>query len=159
MNQEVADYFNELASSAMSRSRDRVADRKFFEQVRVRIEAGESLTAELPQLAHLETTEVLGILDNLVKRCDSEMRDYWAIPSNSGIESEIRQELRADEVLPRITATYTATTEVGMVTVTVSSKGNRTDVQLDTSRVQNMDTARAINELASQLLVARMAAT
>ena len=111
------------------------------------------------QLAHLETAEVLGILDNLVNRCDRDMRDYWAVPNNSGIESEIWQDLQADEILPRITATYTTTTEFGMVTVTVSSKGNHTDVQLDTSRVQNLDMDRAINELASQLLVARMAAT
>ncbi len=156
MNTEVVDYFNELAASALSRSHDRVADRKFFESVQARLLSGEDLSPEMADFVHVSTDDALTIVEQLIHRCDNDMRDYWMLPSASSIETQVQQTTLAEELIPRFTATYTATTEFGVVTVTVASQSNHTDLNVDTSLVQIMDKERAISELASQLLVARL---
>jgi hypothetical protein len=157
MSQEAIDYLKEHAATALSRCSDRVADLKFFDSVKRRLAAGEDLSGELPQLKHVIPKDAAFIVDRLKKRCYDDMVGYWTMPSNSGIDSKVTYEVVETELIPRFTAKYATKTEVGAITVTVSSKGNYTDFAFDTGRVKKMDTDAAIRELGNQLLMARLA--
>lgn len=156
MNTEIVDYFNELAPSALSRNHDRVADRKFFESVQARLLAGKDLSPEMADFAHVSTDDALTIVEQLIHRCNKDMRDYWILPPARGIETQVQPTTLAEELIPSFTATYTAKTEFDVVAVPVASQGNHTDLNVDTSLVQTMDKERAMSELASLFLVARL---
>jgi hypothetical protein len=159
MSQEAIDYLKEHAATALSRCSDRVADLKFFDGVKKRLVAGEDLSGELPQLKHVSSKDAAFIVDRLKNRCYDDMVGYWAMPSNSGIASEVSYEVVATDLIPRFTAKYATKTEVGAITITASSKGNYTDFTFDTGRVKKMDTEAALRELGHQLLLARLQQT
>ena len=156
MTPDVIDYLKEIAESAIARCHERVADRKFFVSVKRRLELGEDLSAELPQLKHMSAKKAVLIVDKLIQRCDSDLTGYWAMPDASGIQSKVSMEMQEHELIPRFTAKYSTKTEVGAVAFTVTSKGNHADFDIDTSRVKTMDKDAAINELAKQLLFAKL---
>ncbi len=91
MNAEFVDYSNELATSALSRSHDRVADRKFFESVQARLLAGENLGPEMVDFEYFSTDDALKIVEQLIHRCDNDMLDYWMMPLASGINNSAKR--------------------------------------------------------------------
>jgi hypothetical protein len=156
MSQDVTDYFEELAHSAIERCHARVADRKFFESVKARIARGEDLSEEIQQLRGVSKKDALFVVNQLIKRCDTDMVGYWSLPGRTTIESAVNAELVAGELVPRFTARYTVQTEVGKMTVTLANQGNHTDISLNASEIKAANRDTAMRELANQLLVARM---
>ena len=156
MSQEVIDYFNELAKTAVNRCHDRVADLKFFESVKGRLAAGEDLSGELPQLKNVKSSDAIFVVDKLIKRCYDDMAGYWDIPSSGGIDCKVTYEIAENEIIPRFSAVYRIKTDVGAVTFTLASKGNHVDLDVDTGSVKNKDTTTALREVSSLLLFARL---
>ena len=156
MSQEVIDYFNELAKTAVNRCHDRVADLKFFESVKGRLAAGEDLSGELPQLKNVKSSDAIFVVDKLIKRCYDDMAGYWDIPSSGGIDCKVTYEITDNEIIPRFSAVYRIKTDVGAVTFTLASKGNHVDLDVDTGSVKNKDTTTALREVSSLLLFARL---
>ena len=132
MSQEVIDYFNELATTAINRCHDRVADLKFFESVKARLAAGEDLSGELPQLKNVKSSDAIFVVEKLIKRCYDDMTGYWDIPSSGGIDCKVTYEITDNEIIPRFSAAYRIKTDVGAVTFTLTSKGNHVDLDVDT---------------------------
>ena len=159
MSQEVIDYFNELAKTAVNRCHDRVADLKFFESVKGRLAAGEDLSGELPQLKNVKSSDAIFVVDKLIKRCYDDMAGYWDIPSSGGIDCKVTYEIAENEIIPRFSAVYRIKTDVGAVTFTLASKGNHVDLDVDTGSVKNKDTTTALKEVNHQLLMARLSAS
>ena len=158
MSQEVIDYFNELAKTAVNRCHDRVADLKFFESVKGRLAAGEDLSGELPQLKNVKSSDAIFVVEKLIKRCYDDMAGYWDIPSSGGIDCKVTYEMADNEIIPRFSAVYRIKTDVGAVTFTLTSKGNHVDLDVDTGSVKNKDTTTALKEVSRQLLMARLSA-
>ena len=156
MSQEVIDYFNELAKTAVNRCHDRVADLKFFESVKGRLAAGEDLSGELPQLKNVKSSDAIFVVEKMIKRCYDDMEGYWDIPSNGGIDCKVTYEIADSEIIPRFSAVYRIKTDVGAVTFTLASKGNHVDLDVDTGSVKNKDTTTALREVSSLLLFARL---
>ena len=156
MSQEVIDYFNELAKTAVNRCHDRVADLKFFESVKGRLADGEDLSGELPQLKNVKSSDAIFVVDKLIKRCYDDMAGYWDIPSSGGIDCKVTYEIAENEIIPRFSAVYRIKTDVGAVTFTLASKGNHVDLDVDTGSVKNKDTTTALREVSSLLLFARL---
>ena len=156
MSQEVIDYFNELAKTAVNRCHDRVADLKFFESVKARLAAGEDLSGELPQLKNVKSSDAIFVVEKLIKRCYDDMAGYWDIPSSGGIDCKVTYEITDNEIIPRFSAVYRIKTDVGAVTFTLASKGNHVDLDVDTGSVKNKDTTTALREVSSLLLFARL---
>ena len=156
MSQEVIDYFNELAKTAVNRCHDRVADLKFFESVKGRLAAGEDLSGELPQLKNVKSSDAIFVVEKLIKRCYDDMAGYWDIPSSGGIDCKVTYEMADNEIIPRFSAVYRIKTDVGAVTFTLASKGNHVDLDVDTGSVKNKDTTTALREVSSLLLFARL---
>jgi hypothetical protein len=156
MSQEVIDYFNELAKTAVNRCHDRVADLKFFESVKGRLADGEDLSGELPQLKNVKSSDAIFVVDKLIKRCYDDMAGYWDIPSSGGIDCKVTYEIADNEIIPRFSAVYRIKTDVGAVTFTLTSKGNHVDLDVDTGSVKNKDTTAAMREVSSLFLLARL---
>ena len=156
MSQEVIDYFNELAESAIERCHERMADLKFYENVKARLLAGEDLSEELPLLKKVNQADAAFIADKLIERCYDDMTGYWNIPSNGGIDCKVNYEINPSELIPRFAAEYIIGTEVGAVTFTLTSKGNHVDLDVDTGSVKNKDTTTVLREVSSLLLLARL---
>ena len=156
MSQEVIDYFNEHAKTAVNRCHDRVADLKFFEAVKARLAAGEDLSGELPQLKNVKSSDAIFVVEKLIKRCYDDMEGYWDIPSCGGIDCKVTYEIADNEIIPRFSAVYRIKTDVGAVTFTLASKGNHVDLDVDTGSVKNKDTTTALREVSSLLLFARL---
>lgn len=156
MSQEVIDYFNELAESAIERCHERIADLKFLTNVKTRILAGGDLSGELPQLKQVSSKDAAFVADKMIERYLSDMVVYWTISERSGIESDVTYEMKEGELIPRFMSEYRFTTEVGAVTLTLSNQGNHVDLDIDTADVKNMDFEAAIHELSNQLLFARL---
>ena len=156
MSQEVIDYFNEHAKTAINRCHDRVADLKFFERVKGRLAAGEDLSGELPPLKNVKSSDAILVVEKLIKRCYEDMADFWKIPSSDSIQSKVSYELKDDELLPRFSAAYRIKTDVGIVTFTLASKGNHVDLDVDTGSVKDKDTTTALKEVSGLLLFARL---
>ena len=156
MSQEVIDYFNELAKTAVNRCHDRVADLKFFESVKGRLAAGEDLSGELPQLKNVKSSDAIFVVEKMIKRCYDDMEGYWDIPSSGGIDCKVTYEITDNEIIPRFSAVYRIKTDVGAVTFTLASKGNHVDLDVDTGSVKNKDTTTALREVSSLLLFARL---
>ena len=159
MSQEVIDYFNELAESAIERCHQRVADLKFYQNVKARLLAGEDLSEELLQLKNVKSSDAIFVVEKLIKRCYDDMADYWAIPNNGEIECKVSYEIEGHEIIPRFSTAYRINTAVGTVTFTLASKGNHVDFDVDTGSVKPMDTASALKEIAAHLLIFRLRAT
>ena len=159
MSQEVIDYFNELAKTAVNRCHDRVADLKFFESVKGRLAAGEDLSGELPQLKNVKSSDAIFVVEKLIKRCYDDMAGYWDIPSSGGIDCKVTYEIADNEIIPRFSAAYRIKTDVGAVTFTLASKGNHVDLDVDTGSVKNKDTTTALKEVNHQLLMAKLSAS
>ena len=156
MSQEVIDYFNELAKTAVNRCHDRVADLKFFESVKGRLADGEDLSGELPQLKNVKSSDAIFVVEKLIKRCYDDMAGYWDIPSSGGIDCKVTYEIADNEIIPRFSAAYRIKTDVGAVTFTLASKGNHVDLDVDMGSVKNKDTTTALKEVSGLLLFARL---
>ncbi len=156
MSQEVIDYFNELAESAIERCHERMADLKFLKNVKTRILAGEDLSGELPLLKQVSGKDAVFVADKLIERYLSDMAGYWAMPERSGIESDVTYEMKEGELIPRFTTKYRFSTEVGAVTLTLSSHGNHVDLDINTADVKNMDIDTAIKGVSQQLFFANL---
>ena len=156
MAQDLNDYLNEFAHSAVERCHARMADRRFFESVKQRIAQGEDLSSEIQQLRGVSKRDALFVVNQLIKRCDADMQSFWTLPRASGIQSHVTSQEVASESIPRFIARYSTNTEVGPLTVTATSLGNYTDFKVDTSSIKQSDTAAALRELGHQLLLARL---
>lgn len=156
MSQEVIDYFNELAESAIERCHERMADLKFYQNVKARLLAGEDLSEELPLLKKVSNEDAAFITDKLIERCLNDMSSYWTVSEKTGIQSKVSYETRVDELIPRFTAVYTAKTEVGEISLSLTSQGNHVDLDIDTGSVKSMDTSVALKEVGNLLLLAKL---
>jgi hypothetical protein len=63
-------FFQRLAETALDKSLSRAADLSYFKQVKRRIESGEDLTKELPQLKKLDKKTTLASIKTLIKRIE-----------------------------------------------------------------------------------------
>jgi hypothetical protein len=156
MGQEVIDYFNELAKTAVNRCHDRVADLKFFEAVKSRLAAGENLSSELPQLKNFKSSDAIVVVEKLIKRCYDDMEGFWGIPSSGGIDCKVTYEITDNDIIPRFSASYCIKTDVGAVTFTLNSKGNHVDLDVDIGSVKQVDVDAAIKEVAQRLFFANL---
>jgi len=72
-------FFERKANAALKQSLERACDLSHFKQVKTRLEAGEDLTKELPQLKKLAKKDALAVVKTLIKRCDTDLNDYWTL--------------------------------------------------------------------------------
>lgn len=146
-------YFENLAESALKKSLSRAADLSYFKQVKRRIESGEDLTKELPQLKKLDKRSALATIRTLIKRCDSDLTDYWSIPSSPKIRVNIEHRSFKAELVPRFKAVYTFKTILGSVAINALTMGRYIFVSADTTDIKKANAELALREVEKQLMI------
>lgn len=149
-------YFENLAESALKKSLSRAADLSYFKQVKRRIESGEDLTKELPQLKKLDKRSALASIKTLIKRCDADLTNYWSMPKAADVKTRIEHRSFKGELVPRFRADYTFKTKLGSVTINVKALGRYVFVQADTVGVKKANIELALREVEQQLTLAAL---
>ena len=124
MSEFIQNFFEHKARQAINQSIDRASDLSYFKQVKHRIETGEDLSIELPQLKKLKKKDSLDTLKTLIKRCDKDLFNYWDLAKPAKSKVTVEYEKFEHEIVPRFNVTYKFKTTLGIVTVNVRTQGN-----------------------------------
>jgi len=154
MSNLAQDYFEDRARQAISLAAKRVSDLRFFEQVHLRLKAGEDLTKEVPAFKQYDKKEAIAKVKELVARCHQDLKQgYWA--EEEGIAQKVKTEFRDAELVPRYFVEYKIVTQKGKVTAKVSTIGANIAVELETSGDQ-LKREQAIEEAGKVLMWANI---
>lgn len=154
MSQFIQTFFERKARQALNQSFDRASDLSYFKQVKRRIESGEDLSKELPQLKKLEKKGALGSLKTLIKRCDTDLDTYWNLAKAAKSKVTVKHESFKGELAPRFKAAYEFKTELGTVIISVKTQGNYIFVSANTKDVKKGHTEVALMDIEKQLSLA-----
>lgn len=154
MSEFIQTFFERKARQALNESMDRASDLSYFKQVKRRIEAGEDLSKELPQLKKLAKKDAVGSLNTLIKRCDTDLANYWNLAKAAKSKVTVKHEKFVTELVPRFKAAYEFKTAFGEVTVSVKTQGNYILVSADMKGVKKGHTEVALMDVEKQLSLA-----
>ncbi len=147
-------FFERKANGALKQSLERACDLSHFKQVKSRLEAGEDLSKELPQLKKLSKKDALAAVKTLIKRCDTDLNDYWTLPKAAKATLSVAHKSYKGELVPRFTASYQFTTTLGMVEIKVATQGRYVFVSPVTNNVKKANIELALRDIEKQLSLA-----
>jgi hypothetical protein len=147
-------FFERKANGALKQSLERACDLSHFKQVKTRLEAGEDLTKELPQLKKLSKKDALAVVKTLIKRCDTDLAEYWALPKAAKAKLAVTHKVYKGELAPRFTANYQFKTQLGQVEIKVTTQGRYVFVSPSTKDVKKANTELAFRDVEKQLSLA-----
>ena len=154
MSEFIQTFFERKARQALNESMDRASDLSYFKQVKHRIEAGEDLSKELPQLKKLAKKDAVGSLKTLIKRCDTDLTGYWNLSKAAKAKVTVAYECFPGELAPRFKVAYEFKTALGTVIINVKTQGNYILVSADTKDVKKGHTEVALMDVEKQLSLA-----
>ena len=154
MSQFIQTFFERKARQALNQSLDRASDLSYFKQVKRRIESGEDLSNELPQLKKLTKKDTVGSLKTLIKRCDTDLDTYWNLAKAAKSKVTVKHESYKGELAPRFRVAYEFKTALGVVIINVKTQGNYILVSADTKDVKKGHTEVALMDVEKQLSLA-----
>lgn len=150
-------FFERKANGALKQSLERACDLSHFKQVKTRLEAGEDLSKELPQLKKLSKKDALAAVKTLIKRCDTDLNDYWALPKAAKAKLAVTHKSYKGELVPRFTANYQFNTQLGQVEIKVTTQGRYVFLSPSTKDVKKANIELALRDIEKQLSLAGFA--
>lgn len=153
---QIYDYFEQKAQDALDKAMERSCDLAHFKQVKLRLETNEDLNVELPQLKRLDKKKALAVVKGLIKRCNDDLKGYWAIPDITKSEMAVKHQLAKGDLVPRFNARYAFKTKLGTVDIVVSTQGRHIRVAANTADVKKANTGLALRELEKRLTLAKL---
>jgi galactokinase/mevalonate kinase-like predicted kinase len=157
MSEFIHKFFELKARQVLKQTAERMADLSFFKQIKHRIEAGEDLSGELPQLKSLTQKSALKSVQNLIKRCDTDLNSYWQLHKTAKAKVSVTKEFRVQESVPRFDAEYKFATEQGAVTVSVMTQGQNIRVLVSNEKVKKELVDSALLAVEKQLTLSTFA--
>lgn len=150
-------FFELKANAALKQSIERACDLSHFKQVKTRLEAGEDLSKELPQLKKMTKKDALAAVKTLIKRCDTDLASYWELPKAAKAKLSVTHRSFKSELVPRFTATYQFATKLGKVEIKVTTQGRYVFVSPYSEDVKKANTELAFRDVEKQLSLAGFA--
>lgn len=147
-------FFERKANAALNQSLERACDLSHFKQVKTRLETGEDLSKELPQLKKLSKKDALAVVKALIKRCDSDLNDYWTLPIAAKAKLSVTHKSYKGELVPRFIAVYVFKTQLGLVEMKVTTQGRYVFVSPITKDVKKANIELALRDIEKQLSLA-----
>ncbi|WP_156471365.1 hypothetical protein [Polynucleobacter sinensis] len=144
-------FFERKANAALKQSLERACDLSHFKQVKARLEAGEDLSNELPQLKKMAKKDALAVVKTLIKRCDTDLNDYWTLPKAAKAKLSVTHKSYKGELVPRFTATYQFATTLGLVEIKVTTQGRYVFASPNTKDVKKASIELAFRDVEKQL--------
>jgi hypothetical protein len=143
------------AVTAMEQAAQRVADLRFFEQVQMRLAAGEDLSKELASFGNVDAATAAETVQELITRCLADLKaGYWDVGNKKNIAVTVKQTFNSDEAVPRYNVTYAVTTKFGVVLAHIKTANARMELSFDTSKCKRAPDEYAIEEAGKQLTFA-----
>lgn len=140
------------AVDAMEKAAQRVADLRFFEQVQMRLAAGEDLSAELAAFGKVDAATAAETVRELIERCTADLTvGYWTVGNAKNVAVQVRQKFNRDEAVPRYDVTYSVTTKYGVVLALIRTAAARMELSFNTSKCKRVPEEYAIDEAGKQL--------
>ena len=151
MNEFIVSFFENHAKGILSECHARANDLHHFKQVLYRINQGEDLSKELPQLKKLDKKTAIAAVKSLIKRCEEDMSAFWLLPNSPKIKIEVKHTYPATDLVPRFTANYSFTTPAGKVVIRVATQGNYISVQTNAGNITKTKLDEAIRSVERQI--------
>lgn len=153
----IQQFFERKANSALKQSLERACDLSHFKQVKIRLEAGEDLSKELPQLKKLSKKDALVAVKTLIKRCDTDLAGYWTLPKAAKAKLAVTHRSFKCELVPRFTANYLFDTKLGQINIKVTTQGKYVLISPNTKEVKKANIELALRDIEKQLSLAGFA--
>lgn len=153
----IQQFFELKANHALKQSLERACDLSHFKQVKTRLEAGEDLSKELPQLKKLPKKDALAAIKTLIKRCETDLTEYWTLPKAAKAKVSVDHNSYKGELVPRFTAIYQFATKLGQVVVKVTSQGQYVFASIDAKGIKKANIELALRDIEKQLSLAAYA--
>lgn len=150
-------FFERKANGALKQSLERACDLSHFKQVKTRLEAGEDLSKELPQLKKLSKKDARAAVKTLIKRCDTDLAGYWTLPKAAKAKLAVMHKSYKGELVPRFTAHYLFATKLGQIEIKVTTQGRYVFVSPSTKDVKKANIELALRDVEKQLSLAGFA--
>ena len=147
-------FFERKANNALKQSLERACDLSHFKQVKTRLEAGEDLSKELPQLKKLSKKDALAAMQTLIKRCDADLNDYWTLPKAAKAKVSVTHKTHKGELVPRFAVTYQFATALGLIEIKVTAQGPYVFVSPSAKDVKKANIELALRNVEKQLSLA-----
>lgn len=147
-------FFERKANAALKQSLERACDLSHFKQVKTRLEASEDLSKELPQLKKLSKKDALAAVKTLIKRCDTDLAGYWALPKAAKAKLSVTHKSYKGEMVPRFTAVYAFKTQLGLVEIKVTTQGRYIFVSASKKEVKKANVELAFRDVEKLLSMA-----
>lgn len=157
MNEFIVSFFENHAKGILGECHTRANDLHHFKQVLYRLNQGEDLSSELPQLKKLDKKTAIGAVKTLIKRCEEDMTAFWLLPNSPKIKVEVKHIYPATDLVPRFIANHTFTTPVGKVGIRVATQGNYISVQTNTKDITKPKLEEAIRSIERQITLLKVA--
>ena len=157
MNEFIVQFFENHAKTVLSECHARANDLHHFKQVLYRLNQGEDLSHELPQLKKLDKKAAIASVKTLIKRCEVDMSAYWLLPNSPNVKVEVKHTYPAMELVPRFTVNHAFTTPAGKLDIRVLTQGNYISVQTNTKSISKPKLEEAIRSIERQITLLQVA--
>jgi hypothetical protein len=153
----IQQFFELKANKALKQSLDRACDLSHFKQVKTRLDAGEDLTKELPQLKKLSKKDAQAAIKTLIKRCDTDLTSYWTLAKAAKAKVTAMHKSYKGELAPRFNVSYQFATKLGQIEIKVTTQGRYVFTSVDAKGVKKANTELALREVEKLLSMAGFA--
>jgi len=159
MTQYLHDYFTAHAERAISGMKESQQAQSFYRRLLARLERGEDLSAEVPEIARVGTAGATEVIKQAISENETKFDAVWNLPKSvQGIgHQHVSMTREPYEILPRVTMTFTYTCASGKVTVQALTAGENVSVEFAAPK-NKMAAEASISELEKALAFALLAA-
>ena len=159
MTQYIHDYFAGHAKKAIAAMKESQQAQSFYHRLLARLDRGEDLTAEVPQIARVGSAGAVEVVKQAIAENETKFDAVWNLPKSvQGIgRQHVSMASEPYEILPRVTLAFTFVGDAGKVTVHTTTAGENVTVEFVEPK-NKMAAAAAMSELEKALSFALLAA-
>ena len=160
MTQYLHDYFTAHAERAITCMKESQQAQSFYRRLHTRLERGEDLTAEVPEIARVGSAGAVEVVKKALAEYEKNFKEAWDLPPTiqSQGKEHIKMHSEAYEILPRVTHTFSFSSAAGKVTVRTVTAGENLSIEFETPK-NKMAAATAMNELEKAITYGLLAST
>ena len=160
MTQYIHDYFAAHAERAITCMKESQQAQSFYRRLHTRLERGEDLTAEVPEIARVGSAGAVEVVKKALAEYEKNFKEAWDLPPTiqSQGKEHIKMHSEAYEILPRVTHTFSFSSAAGKVTVRTVTAGENLSIEFETPK-NKMAAATAMNELEKAITYGLLAST
>ena len=147
--EHLAQLFKSRAERSLAQAIDQLNARSLYARALNKIEQGQDISDELPELMTISTANAIRIINNLIADADEQVESAWALDTRYAdlFKTSFRMKQQPGELFPVFDVEYTATTVNGAVVISAVSSRRMVSVTVTGSDA-------AVQSLAKQLVMA-----